>query len=429
MNLKKWLVSTAALLFIVSMFTAFTATAADSPDVKSEADIVAELGVLQGEGDGVTEAYLQKSTIRMQAAIMFLRLKGMEDEALAFAGTDNFADAGLVSQSNQAILAYLKANPQLGWQGVGEGKFDPLSEITAQQYYKVMLEALGYRQDVDFAYENTLSFAAQKGMFRIAHADHLINRNIATATVEALNAKMNGSDKTLAEDLAEKGVIGANQLDFLQYTHLSAMHSETLGDYLADANGKTLYYFAKDAQDPNSCNSNCLANWPVFYAEKLVVPAGWNPADFGVFERSDGTKQTTYKGWPLYYFVKDAKAGDTTGHGVNNVWFVINPANVNNRTAGPSDRQTEQQPAAKTYEIVIENFRFTPAELTIEVGSTVKWTNKDSIRHNAVAKDGTFATPLLSQGESASFTFTKPGEYDYFCEPHKEIMQAKIIVK
>jgi predicted lipoprotein with Yx(FWY)xxD motif len=51
-----------------------------------------------------------------------------------------------------------------------------------------------------------------------------------------------------------------------------------------------------------------------------------NPADFGTIKRDDGTLQATYKGFPLYYWVKDLKRGDTTGQDVGKVWYVIDPA-------------------------------------------------------------------------------------------------------
>lgn len=81
------------------------------------------------------------------------------------------------------------------------------------------------------------------------------------------------------------------------------------------------------------------------------------------------------------------------------------------------------------YTIEISEFQFHPGELTIEAGSTVTFTNKDSVQHNAVAVDGSFETPLLGEGESATVTFAHAGEYDFYCAPHKSMMTGKIIVK
>jgi predicted lipoprotein with Yx(FWY)xxD motif len=97
------------------------------------------------------------------------------------------------------------------------------------------------------------------------------------------------------------------------------------GQYLTDANGMSLYYFKKDAVGKSNCSGDCLKRWPLFYTENVAVPQGLNEKDFGVITRDEGQKQTTYKGWPLYYFFKDQKAGDMNGEGVNNVWYVIYP--------------------------------------------------------------------------------------------------------
>lgn len=101
--------------------------------------------------------------------------------------------------------------------------------------------------------------------------------------------------------------------------------SPELGNYLTDGNGKTLYYFTRDSTDKSVCSGGCARLWPIFYAPNIVVPSGLNAADFGSITRTDGTMQTTYKGYPLYYWVRDAKRGDTTGQDVRKVWFVINP--------------------------------------------------------------------------------------------------------
>jgi plastocyanin len=83
--------------------------------------------------------------------------------------------------------------------------------------------------------------------------------------------------------------------------------------------------------------------------------------------------------------------------------------------------------AGGEFEVVMESFAFTPAELTVPLGATVTWTNRHPANHDVVADDGTFASPLLGTGESFSFTFTAAGEFPYHCSIHAS-MQGTIIV-
>ena len=104
--------------------------------------------------------------------------------------------------------------------------------------------------------------------------------------------------------------------------------STTLGQYLADAHGMTLYYLTKDSPGSgnSTCTGVCIANWPAFTTQAGTVTAPLNASDFSQIKRADGTMQTTYKGWPLYYFKGDASPGDTNGQGINGVWFVMSPS-------------------------------------------------------------------------------------------------------
>lgn len=96
-----------------------------------------------------------------------------------------------------------------------------------------------------------------------------------------------------------------------------------MGSYLVDDKGMTLYYFPKDTINKSNCLvGGCLTAWPIFYAEKISVPDELRAEDFSVITREDGEKQTTYLGWPLYYYFKDIRAGDTFGEGVGNVWYI-----------------------------------------------------------------------------------------------------------
>ena len=98
-----------------------------------------------------------------------------------------------------------------------------------------------------------------------------------------------------------------------------------IGNYLTDDKGMTLYLFKNDTPGTSTCSGPCVVKWPLFTAGNVTVPEGVKAGDFGVITRQDGKQQTTYKGLPLYYFAKDAKAGDTTGQGVNNIWYVVAP--------------------------------------------------------------------------------------------------------
>jgi len=99
----------------------------------------------------------------------------------------------------------------------------------------------------------------------------------------------------------------------------------TFGKILTDSLGKTLYSFSVDANGSSGCSGNCVVNWPIFHKDSLRLASGLNQSDFGSITRSDGQKQTTYKGWPLYYFSGDANAGDVNGDKVIGLWFVAKP--------------------------------------------------------------------------------------------------------
>lgn len=101
--------------------------------------------------------------------------------------------------------------------------------------------------------------------------------------------------------------------------------NDTVGTYLVNQTGFTLYYFMNDApgNGVSSCVGKCAEIWPPFYVETLTIAPGLNAADFTSQLRADGKKQTAYKGWPLYIYSKDKKPKDIYGQGVNNIWFVV----------------------------------------------------------------------------------------------------------
>ena len=84
--------------------------------------------------------------------------------------------------------------------------------------------------------------------------------------------------------------------------------------------------------------------------------------------------------------------------------------------------------AGKTVEITISNFTFAPPEITIAPGTTVKWINQDDIPHLVAEKNLAFKSQALDTNDSFSFTFSAPGEVEYYCVLHPH-MTGKIIVK
>jgi amicyanin len=84
--------------------------------------------------------------------------------------------------------------------------------------------------------------------------------------------------------------------------------------------------------------------------------------------------------------------------------------------------------AASTAAVKIDNFSFGPAELTVPAGTTVTWTDRDDIPHTVVSTDKAFKSKVLDTDESFSFTFSKPGTYEYFCSIHPK-MTGKIVVQ
>jgi predicted lipoprotein with Yx(FWY)xxD motif len=87
-------------------------------------------------------------------------------------------------------------------------------------------------------------------------------------------------------------------------------------EVLVGANDMTLYTFDKDAVGVTNCYDKCAENWPPLIADAGAKPEG----DFTLVDRTDGSKMWAYKGWPLYFWVKDEKPGDTTGDMVGEVW-------------------------------------------------------------------------------------------------------------
>ena len=116
------------------------------------------------------------------------------------------------------------------------------------------------------------------------------------------------------------------------------------------------------------------------------------------------------------------------------VWNLVLAASVataasllagNSRTF---DEARAEQTQASSAEVKIDNFSFGPTTLTVAVGTTVTWTNRDDIPHTVVSDDKVFKSKVLDTDEKFSFTFTKPGTYPYFCSIHPK-MTGRVVVQ
>jgi plastocyanin len=104
------------------------------------------------------------------------------------------------------------------------------------------------------------------------------------------------------------------------------------------------------------------------------------------------------------------------------------PVDTSTGTTQATDSQAAPNPAP--VQIVIDNFTYNPAEITITAGTKVTWVNHDDVPHTATSnvKPRKFDSGTLDTDDKFSYVFTAPGTYDYFCAVHKH-MTARITVK
>jgi predicted lipoprotein with Yx(FWY)xxD motif len=118
-----------------------------------------------------------------------------------------------------------------------------------------------------------------------------------------------------------------------------------LGRVLVDSHGKTLYIWAHDKGSRSTCNGDCAEYWPPLIARgKVIAQAGAKAGLIGTSRRSDGRSQVTYAGHPLYYFVKDTKAGQTSGEGLTGFGGRWDPVSANGTAVKASTTQSYNAP-------------------------------------------------------------------------------------
>ncbi len=105
--------------------------------------------------------------------------------------------------------------------------------------------------------------------------------------------------------------------------------SSSAGTFLTDGSGRAVYVWANDTGDMSNCNGACAGAWPpVTTGGSATASGGAKASDLGTITRSDGTKQVTYDGHPLYYFSGDSGPGMASGQGSDNFgakWWLVAP--------------------------------------------------------------------------------------------------------
>ena len=209
-----------------------------------------------------------------------------------------------------------------------------------------------------------------------------------------------------------------------------------LGQILTDPDGKTLYLFTKDTEANKSvCEGDCLANWPAFTADEPLSLPGGIDGELTSFDRGDGTMQVAYNGMPLYYFVADVNVGDTTGQGVGDVWYVVNPGQMMGMPmATPDmsmDMSTPEMMDSTTIDVSLSEFQIMASQTEFKVGVeyTFNITNDGQYNHEFVIEQaGAKDQPLEADGAEAevepmdaggtatlTWTFTEAGNYQFAC--------------
>jgi predicted lipoprotein with Yx(FWY)xxD motif len=118
---------------------------------------------------------------------------------------------------------------------------------------------------------------------------------------------------------------------------LVALGKTPLGRVLVDARGRTLYLFDNDKHGKSACYGACAAYWPPLLSSAKPRPGkGVRASLLGVTKRTDGKRQVTYAGHPLYTFVGDKKAGQTSGEGLTDFGAAWDAVAASGRTVEPA---------------------------------------------------------------------------------------------
>jgi len=192
------------LFYFVTIFV----TADAVPGPYYEVKILADLGIID-MGEEITSQHVEEEVDRLTAAISILKLQGRYHIAMAYHSTYTFTDSYTVPWAEgKNVLAYIKAKRMLS--GNEAGEFMPFAKISEKEYYRLLLDTLGYKQTTDkvagdYSWDNILEFAGRIGL-RPVGTDRFTLEHMSKATVEAMKTKMKDGI-VLVDYLVEEGII------------------------------------------------------------------------------------------------------------------------------------------------------------------------------------------------------------------------------
>jgi predicted lipoprotein with Yx(FWY)xxD motif len=130
------------------------------------------------------------------------------------------------------------------------------------------------------------------------------------------------------------------------------VHTGNGKSFLTDSAGRALYLWTPDTKTKSMCSGACASAWPPLTVKGApTAGTGATANDLGTINRSDGTKQVTYAGHPLYYFAGDKAAGQTNGEGSNGFgapWYLVAPAGQQITTLSAASAPSSTAPSSSS---------------------------------------------------------------------------------
>ena len=176
-----------------------------------------------------------------------------------------------------------------------------------------------------------------------------------------------GNDKSTSDDSVDNEPVTDSEVPVQK-------RSTNLGEVYTDKEGMTLYTFNKDTANTSNCNDACASNWPPLMATDEAIAKG----RFSIITRQDGSKQWALDQRPLYRWINDKTAGDTTGEEVKSLWYVaqtapISKRNVSVTTEGVSNTVTVLTDTKGKTLYIFTNDEKTPKGSSCNGACATKW--------------------------------------------------------